>query len=1034
MRTIIKNVKEYIVFRVVPLVLACLMLTTSMPLSVFSVSIPDCDCTNTSTDISAHTDSCAKKSYIRNTYIRENTAEQIYSEWNSLDTDVQTAVLTFLSWDDYTKYTALTELIAGGSTDVGYPTTGADKITVDMNIPEGAFPEGTEANVQPIDAKEFCADIETAVSGIDDSSEVLALYAFDISFINNGKELQPSESIGITFAVPADIVPAEARTAHVFHIADDGNAEKIESFYNIDSTNQYTYSVKTKSFSSYVIAYTGQHYKSTLLRDVLKNDPNFSIATIPVTLFDYDADTFNAAIEEKANGSDFFRFTTVTDATFWPNNGATAATMGILKNKLDANTKLPSMMYGYDNAADIFSKQTLPGKTVYDNVQFEFVYNKETGYYEYDSTLNHAQYNKESNRIELYTDTAAPFNYFSQVSYDQIEEFNNITVTEIKEIKKDDGRELVVWTFKTAAPDPNASGNAKYNPFFRINPSSPAIKEENKYLYVRVNSPEDIPGGMKLILYFNDGEYSDPAWGLVDLKKGWNEYFFDLSAYVGKTIDTTGNYYTIEFTHYENGVFEIEPMGLYDDASYVMDMSKAGFYPFMDITNSFPNAYTEFDIAEWKKQFGRSPEDKRATRSYYNTKMGVEPQDCPTDHLFHFGVYLELDFYLPVDYTKDDLNFNFSGDDDMWVFIDDTLVLDVGGAHTRVSGSIAFNADGGGINVTVGSARTIPADGDGKIGSETTLTIDEYTNTLLCKDVMGDDYAGKRHKIRIFYLERASTASNCHFYFNLPTVPTGTVEVTKKVVDESGLVDINNIDFDFKINVDSIPYADREFNVVTYDESGKPISIEARKTDEKGRFKLRHNQTASFADIDENKDVLVTEEPDTRFTANVTSIEKTTQKDTTATFSFVNTVVLTDLVIDKTVSPVTKDDNDFENPSFLFRVKGSGFTENVDIVVSINITANDITDNVGNDSVRITNIPIGSYTVTELTDWSWEYAAVSTANAVNVISFSGETASEITVSIGSINNGNVPTVSFTNTDTDPNWLNGETHEENVFNN
>lgn len=996
MRTIIKNAKKYVVFRVLPFILACFMLFTSAPLAVFSVSVPECDCTNTSTDLSAHTDSCAKKSYIRNTYIKENTAEQIYAEWSSLDTDIQTAVLTFLSWDDYTKYTALTALINSGDTSDGYPTTGSDKIAVDMDIPEGAFPEGTQASIQPIDAKDYCTYIETAISDIDDSSEVLALYAFDISFLNNGEELQPSQSIGITFTVPASLVPSDARTAMIFHIVDYG-VEDSPNYFSISDSGDQSFTISADSFSSYVIAMTGQYHKATLLRDALTN-PNYSIVTLPVNMFKYDTDVFNNACEQEAGNENYLKFVNENNAsTFAPNIGGNMATQGILKNTLDANG-YPVMAYGYNNGKAVFGTSAFTGKTIYENVQFEFVYDKSTGYYQYNSAINHAELN--NGKVELYTDTMGPYNYRVSIAQDTA---RNGTTKHL--------------TFDTTNTDTVKFVTTGNDPYIILNHTDRALANYN-YLYFRIYSSAsetvgtDKDGLMLSFDFTSDGSGSDFGDGTValNLKQGWNEYYFDVSKYSAETLART----SVNFGSKSGVTFEIAEMGFVKTANFYTAMTNAGFYPFADISKSYLNGdYTTFDENAWETALNSAATQERATRSFLNKEYS---SPAPTDN-FHFGLSLELDFYLPADKMTndgDDIIFEFSGDDDLWVFVDDKLVLDVGGLHTRVDGKIDFTNG----KTWVSSSRVI-------------------TNSTTTGDKISDKTAdfsisSGYHSIKIFYLERASTASNCRFYFNLPTIPTGAVEVTKKVVDESGLADVKNIDFDFNIKVDNAPYANREFSVVTYNDSGKPVSVEARKTDGNGGFKLRHNQTASFADIDENKRVLVTETPDTRFTANASQLEKITVKDKTITFSFVNTVILTELVIDKTVSAVTKDENDFENPSFLFRVKGTGFTGNVDIIVSINITANDTTNNVGNDSVRITNIPIGFYTVTELTDWSWEYAAINAATAENVIKSSGATASEITVEIGKVNDNRNPTVFFTNTDTDPNWLNGEGHNENQF--
>ena len=114
--------------------------------------------------------------------------------------------------------------------------------------------------------------------------------------------------------------------------------------------------------------------------------------------------------------------------------------------------------------------------------------------------------------------------------------------------------------------------------------------------------------------------------------------------------------------------------------------------------------------------------------------------------------------------------------------------------------------------------------------------------------------------------------------------------------------------------------------------------------------------------------------------------------------------VSSSLLIEKTV--YAKDGTTIIDPddTFLFHIKGTGKFEYVDMVVSIQ----------GSGSVTVNEIPQGTYTITELTDWSWEYDCTSNIK---------------TLTIGS----EQATAEFANTANDKNWLNGEAVNENQFN-
>ena len=102
---------------------------------------------------------------------------------------------------------------------------------------------------------------------------------------------------------------------------------------------------------------------------------------------------------------------------------------------------------------------------------------------------------------------------------------------------------------------------------------------------------------------------------------------------------------------------------------------------------------------------------------------------------------------------------------------------------------------------------------------------------------------------------------------------------------------------------------------------------------------------------------------------------------------------------------ISKNVNIKTNDSFLFRIQGTGKTSYIDLTVSIQ----------GNGSVLIAQLPVGDYIITELTNWSWEYQVA------------GDPERTVTVSESQTN-----TVTFENSDSPSDWLNGEAYLENIF--
>ena len=162
-----------------------------------------------------------------------------------------------------------------------------------------------------------------------------------------------------------------------------------------------------------------------------------------------------------------------------------------------------------------------------------------------------------------------------------------------------------------------------------------------------------------------------------------------------------------------------------------------------------------------------------------SSKSGVK------DLNHHLGVAMKAEFLLPEDGLDDNgqpIVYNFSGDDDMWVFVDGKLILDLGGIHQPTQGSINFETGEVLITGNNTSSTTSPNVGNDAVkvasGIVDTDTVggsyNMYDKNLLQKD-------GKSHTIQIFYMERGGCDSNCKIEFNLPIVlGKGDVTVAKQ--------------------------------------------------------------------------------------------------------------------------------------------------------------------------------------------------------------------------------------------------------------
>lgn len=200
------------------------------------------------------------------------------------------------------------------------------------------------------------------------------------------------------------------------------------------------------------------------------------------------------------------------------------------------------------------------------------------------------------------------------------------------------------------------------------------------------------------------------------------------------------------------------------------------------------------------------------------TNYYTQERDEDGEGNYFFGMKMETTFYRPVDgkFGGEDLVFNFSGDDDVWVFIENEngekgLVLDIGGIHGRMDGSINFatgevtysrksNNFG---NEQYENAVFNPAEYD-LTASETETTplgnkVKTYKGNIseICPGLINLNQAGT-YKLTFYYLERGGVASNCSIDFNLLTVPKEGITIAKSL---SGKIDDEhrNADYNFRL-------------------------------------------------------------------------------------------------------------------------------------------------------------------------------------------------------------------------------------------
>lgn len=446
-----------------------------------------------------------------------------------------------------------------------------------------------------------------------------------------------------------------------------GNGINWAVLDNVSSVTEISFDLTAGTDGGFISSPTPAGYSCTVKIVVIPNrdaEPySGTVRMLPITLYDYDGAAWNSHYGGEDAAVPFFAFASTVQGEAvdnyvnpqnGPNTGGSVAIMGILQEKLGSNN-LPVMAGSYQQV-DLFSANEFSGKRVYPNVQFPFLYDEASGYYRYDSSQNHAQLNGDRTALTLYNRA---------------------------------------------------------------------------------------------------------------LSHG-----------------------------YESG-------------------TKGGLYPF--------NAIEDGELL---------PDGNYALDPVSSTSVN------PASRMnMHLGIQLAASFYLPQDRLSnagEEIVYEFVGDDDLWVFIDDQLVLDIGGGHTPVSGKINITTGAWSVSAgrNLGSSSASARSGQFSVS----------TNAAFRADAM--------HTLRIFYLERHSGESNCLMAFNLPIAPANSLTITKNLLNQDGdsLSITPDVSYAFtvqtKINTpEYVPMQNAEYTILG------DASQQVYTTDDKGQFRLKPGQSAQFTGI-----------------------------------------------------------------------------------------------------------------------------------------------------------------------------------------
>lgn len=235
-------------------------------------------------------------------------------------------------------------------------------------------------------------------------------------------------------------------------------------------------------------------------------------------------------------------------------------------------------------------------------------------------------------------------------------------------------------------------------------------------------------------------------------------------------------------------------------------------------------------IHDYSEQTGNTPHDSPGDRGYFP----FNSTDDKNALNFGFGTKFTIPFTVDpsgTDKNGNDVTFNFTGDDDVWVYIDGALVLDMGGAHNKASGNINFKTQKATVTTLGANAKqdNIGYSGEGRSlnnGSESVVSFQDISVLVegSSEPISLADYmkqSGTVHTLTMYYMERGMWNSNMSINFSFVPVPSG-LSLSKDVKVENvndGLKDAvkstGEFDFAMGTRTSKPSEADKEYTPAT---------------------------------------------------------------------------------------------------------------------------------------------------------------------------------------------------------------------------
>lgn len=693
----------------------------------------------------------------------EKTEGQLEGEFYALTSVKEGTAVGFLTTagelglDDM----ALIATDSNALTRYSIPVDGAENILVDVTAKRGTLPEGAELRATYLteDGNEY----QDAKNALDEANEEYGgMMALDIGFWLNDEEIEPAagSEVQVKIRMDGNLLPddVDVGTLKVQHHAETDQGIRVETVAKAVTVETEDEAAVPMTMSLMSLNADAVPVDEEILDDVIieEADPENPVETImdtvnaePGTLKVIETDG-EAAVVETAFVVDGFSKFTIT----W-RSGDSKITVKYVNEKFEEinlnpekngkeitlGTSFKMSDYIVTDARYKFQVIQLNNK----DGETLLTTKKSDNIYPYTRKGSVRLYYKKNNENYEISNGSTIYLVYESEPLPTFQGEDTSDLIQIQLFDYDEYEKGITDNFVFGGDGYTQNGGGVKQGLVKplLENGYPVLKEDNKSLSGLFSENGE---------YVESGSYRNANYLLQHNEENYAYYY-----------DSNKNFASVD----ENGDFVLYETARCPDAT--TPPSEPKFLPYNTIWNKVNTLTNRYD-----------PEDE----NNYNKKYRKYEIGADETENFGFGMTIDFDFIMPKDgkINGNDMVFNFQGDDDVWVFIDDVLVLDLGGVHDNYEGSINFQT---------GAVYVEKVNGTGAPQNTTIRAMFQKAE----KSWDASDY--KNHELKFFYLERGRGGSNCTIEFNMPPIPKGTINFQKEIA-YTNVKDVSDIDFKFR--------------------------------------------------------------------------------------------------------------------------------------------------------------------------------------------------------------------------------------------